>query len=457
MKWLPIMSSRRWPSFVVAAGLLYASYAARAQGITVPQFPNDVPLPPRVHKPPKFLDRYPEKPSLPPAFTIPFGSLGFSPPGVIYLLRRQSLISLDFLDEDRLLVSFQAPGGLIPRDNADNLADEERHIRAVVVALPSGNIESEAQWNVTDRSRYLWMLRDGHFLLRDSDGLEQGDATLKITPSLRLPGRLLWLAMDPTLQVIITNSLEPPDAKQDPSQTAAPAIGPAAMTADKQKPGVQPTLVVRTFRRESGQLIRTARVPWASQSRDWPFNSEGYLETSRDSSGQWVLTLNYFTGGINVVARVDSGCEPTSDFVSEGELLATTCEPVSGGDLQAMTAIGARLWETRTSSNEMWPLLVNSPNGSRVARETLLLKRASNRYKNLVGAADLDGQIVRVFDAANGNVRLEAPLSPMFDGGGNVAISPSGRRVAILNAGAIQVFELPAPPPIPPATLSIPF
>jgi len=30
-----------------------------------------------------------------------------------------------------------------------------------------------------------------------------------------------------------------------------------------------------------------------------------------------------------------------------------------------------------------------------------------------------------------------------------VAISPSGRRVAVLGAGAIQIFELPAPPPLP--------
>jgi hypothetical protein len=39
---------------------------------------------------------------------------------------------------------------------------------------------------------------------------------------------------------------------------------------------------------------------------------------------------------------------------------------------------------------------------------------------------------------------VESPLKPVFDGGGNVAISPSGRRAAVLNAGAIQVFELPA-------------
>jgi hypothetical protein len=53
--------------------------------------------------------------------------------------------------------------------------------------------------------------------------------------------------------------------------------------------------------------------------------------------------------------------------------------------------------------------------------------------------------MVRVFDMASGKVALEAPLTPILDGGGNVAISPSGQRVAILNAGAIQIFQLPAP------------
>jgi len=38
---------------------------------------------------------------------------------------------------------------------------------------------------------------------------------------------------------------------------------------------------------------------------------------------------------------------------------------------------------------------------------------------------------------------LTTPASPVLDGGGNVAISPSGKREAVLNAGAIQVFELP--------------
>jgi len=30
-----------------------------------------------------------------------------------------------------------------------------------------------------------------------------------------------------------------------------------------------------------------------------------------------------------------------------------------------------------------------------------------------------------------------------------VAISPSGRRVAVVNAGNIQIFDLPDPSPVP--------
>ena len=62
---------------------------------------------------------------------------------------------------------------------------------------------------------------------------------------------------------------------------------------------------------------------------------------------------------------------------------------------------------------------------------------------------DVKGQVVRVLDAANGKLAFEAPASPALDGGGNMAISPLGRRVAVLNSGAIEVFELPAPEPLP--------
>jgi hypothetical protein len=59
------------------------------------------------------------------------------------------------------------------------------------------------------------------------------------------------------------------------------------------------------------------------------------------------------------------------------------------------------------------------------------------------------GQVVRVFDASSGKVILETPVSPVLDAGGNMALSPSGHRLAVLHEGAIEVFEFPATAPAP--------
>jgi hypothetical protein len=75
-------------------------------------------------------------------------------------------------------------------------------------------------------------------------------------------------------------------------------------------------------------------------------------------------------------------------------------------------------------------------------QETLAVTHAVSSYAPL-SSDDIKGQVVRVFDAATGEVAFESPASPVLDAGGNVALSPSSRRVAVLNQGAIEVFDLP--------------
>jgi hypothetical protein len=453
--------------WLVLAGLpLCAAPAGQAQGSAA--FPTEQS---RAGKERTHPERLPEKPTLPPVFTIPVDPLGFSAPGAIYLGQRNSLASLDFLDENRLLFTFRVPG-LMRREAGDSAWGDERQIRAVVLALPAGTVESEALWTVHDRSRYLWALKDGHFLLRDRDSLEQGDATLELKPFLRFPGPLLGLEMDPTQQFLVTNSREPAAhpsdqnpspgtpaahpsdqdpspgtpgaAEQKPGQVGSPATAAVDMVVDERKSGGQPDLVVRILRRDSGEVMLVSRV---RSTVHLPINSEGYLESLRGNGEQWLLNLNYFSGGSAVLGRVNSACSPGFDFVSQRELLVTACASSGGRKLVAMATDGRRLWEDQGSPAAIWPLVVMAPDGSRLAQETLAVTHAVNAYSPLE-SEDVKGQRVRVFDAANGKVALEAPATPALDAGGNVAISPSGRRVALLNAGAIQVFELPAPAPM---------
>jgi hypothetical protein len=399
--------------------------------------------------------RMPDKPSLPPTYSIPVGALGFSAPGPHYLGARNSLASLDFLDENRLLFTFRVPG-LMRREAGDSAGSDERKIRAEVLTLPLGTVEAEALWTVHDRVRYLWMLKDGHFLLRDRDGLAQSDATLVLKPLLQFPGPLLWLELDPTGQYLVTNSREPvaavskageaDSASNHPSDQdqslGTPSTASANLLVDGQKPDGATDLVVRILRRESGKVMLVSRT---RTTVHLPINADGYLEGLRGNGQLWMLNLNYFSGGSKILGRVDSACSPAFDFVSQQEVLVTACAAGGGRKLVAMATDGRRLWEDSTSPLAVWPLLVRSPDGSRLAQETLAVDHPVNAYSP-IDWQDVKGQLVRVFDAADGKVALEAPANPALDAGGNVAISPSGRRVAVLNAGAIQIFDLPAPP-----------
>src|SRR5580698_5614091 len=242
------------------------------------------------------IDRFPNKPSLPPAFTIPIDPLGFTAPAANYLGQRNTMASLDFLDENRVLLTFRIPG-LLRRDPTNNAETEERQIRAVVLALPKGTVEAEATWTVHDRVRYLWPLKDGHFLLRDRNNLYESDATLALKPYLDFPGSLLWLELDPEQHFLVTNSREPsakptkPEAPEEGSSTPAwkpgevssppsPSSASATITSDQDSAADanQPDLVVRILRRDSGEVMLVSRVRAAVHL---PINSLGYLENLR--------------------------------------------------------------------------------------------------------------------------------------------------------------------------------
>lgn len=403
----------------------------------------------------------PAKPSIAPAFTIPAEPLGYTAPNAEYMGMRWSFASLDFLSEDRLLFTFRVPG-LIRREPGDRT--DQRQIRAVILALPTGLVEGQTTWPVHDRARYLWMLNDGHFLLRDRDGLQLGDATLEMKPFLHFPGPVLGLQLDPRQQYLVTNSREPVAATPKPGDVAGPTSHPsdkdpslgtpasaaASVSVQGQTPAGQPDTVLRILRRDSGQVMLVSRVASAVRL---PLNSDGYLEGLRGNGYKWMLNLNYFNGGSRVLGHVDSSCAPTYDFVSEREVLVTACESWGGHRLVAMDTDGHHLWDFLASGSGFWPQVINSADGLRMARETLVPRHNGAPYE-IIDSDDVKGQLVRVFDAASGKVVLEAPAVPALDAGGNVAISPSGRRVAVLSGGAIQVFDLPDPAPLPEAAAS---
>jgi len=423
-------------------GLCLAVAAACCCGAPAQKRVPDAPQPRRAEMLRVLSSRLPDLPSVPPSVSIPVDPLGFAPPGPIYLGQRNAMASLDFMGENRLLFTFRVPG-LIRRDPNDDGESDERKIRALVLDLPTGTVEEQALWTVHDRSRYLWMLHDGRFVLRDRETLLIGNASLELKPWLRFPGPVRWLELDPTQQYVVTDSVEPAATPNAAGEAAGPVT--ASATADGENANAPANIVLRVLRLPAGNAMLVTRVRTPIHLA---INSEGYLDNMRGKGDNWIVSLNYFSGGTTNLGSIDSNCGPSREFVADKEFLMTGCQPDGTFSLVAMTTEGRTLWQRQIAAESIWPLLTMAPDGSRFARETLSSTHMVSTFQPL-STDDIQGQLVRVFDAATGNVALETSASPVLDVGGNVAISPSGRRVAVLNAGAIQIFDLPAPPPLP--------
>ncbi len=434
-----------------------------------------------------------EKEAIQPDASIPVTPLGFAPPAAYYLGERFTQASLGFLDENHLLFTFRVPG-LIPRAPGADFPQNERRIRAVSLSIADGKVTAESLWSVHDYDQYLWIMKDGKFLLRDRNLVQIGDASLHLEPFLRFPGSVHYLEFDPSQQLLVTNTTEPPAPEENPNQgtgagsgsdrapdtnssapeTARPATASASMIvnngndADPRKPGSpspgggSSTFLLESRRPADQNLVRILSLSnrkvllfsRTNGSIHIPVDGDGYYESLRGNENKWMVSFEYFTGATVPLAWVDSTCDPALDALAPGLVLASAC---TGNGARRLTAIlrdrdkdHTRLWDFLLPPTKVWPILARSADGLRFARATLDVTHPVNAY-NPLDNSDMRGQSIQVYDAATGQLQLTVPANPILDGGGNFALSPSGTRLAVLNSGNIEVFNLPPPPPIPSA------
>jgi hypothetical protein len=433
--WPRIFLVRTLLALTLASAVVSEVPAVRAQSI--PMLPGY--LPEKKHK---IKDKFPEGPSQQPSFTIPVRPFGYAPPGFTYLGRGYSLVNLSFLDENRLLFSFRAPG-LLQREISENELEHQRQMRAVVLKLPEGTKESESLWTLSDLKPYLWMLKDGHYLLRDLNGIEEGDARLQMKPLFRPPGQFLSVHIDPGGKFLLESSVDP-EAHFDPDPSGTRKVLPLKTQIGENTDPIN--VAARLVQIDSGQVLHTRRAGSTAQPS---INSQGYLEITHEKLDQWSLKLNLFEGESKAIGHIESTCFTSSFFLSEHEILVAGCDPDHRWKLTAVTTDWRQMWEFPLPNLVVPPLFAIAANGSRFARETISLKQTPQAGSETLWVKDVRGQVVRVFDAADGKLVLEQPVDPVLDAGGNMAISPSGRRVAVLNAGVIEIFDLPAPAPLP--------
>jgi len=378
-----------------------------------------------------YAEKKPVPPPFPeakPAVSIEVDPLGYKPPGAFYLTYRLSSAALGFFDDDHLLFTFRI-GGLMKRAPADPLGDDDQEIRAVTLDLTTGKVAQQATWRMHDRSQYLWPSRDGHFLVRMRDSLFIADSTLQLQPLMTFKTAIRAMQVSPDRSLLVVETNDPAKLENQPP--------------DQKLLGGPPVRVMVFPLGEKTPILETqAKVPSLL-----PLLGDGLLDLLEGKAQKtWVMRDVPFEGEPRTVAEVKSNCQPSARPLSGSVVLMVGCASDSESDDRQVIAVSTtgagELWKDRWQNRFVWGWFDSAANGSRFLYESIQVNRQISQFDTLY-PEDIQAQMAGVYDTETGKLVLVRDASPVLTAGQNAALSPDGKRFAILRNGVIEVYDLP--------------
>lgn len=385
-----------------------------------------------------------------PVTRIPLDQFGFQPLIAQFLLDGSSLLTLHYVDDSHLLLTFNSRR-LITRIPGDPLEDRDRTVDALLLELPSGRVLARTEWRLHDHGQYLWSLDHGHFLLRirntvttfaPLDNLEKGDPFIQQS-FLRTSRKIVTIRLSPLADFVTVETVESPSVSADPDLVASSLQGPAAPfpPSDVQLNFYRLTPPGPTHDRF---IPRVAGFALSKQAVDLPVNATGYLRVLDQGHQRWAFDFKPYTGKVLELALYDSTCRPYPIIVSASEFVTFGCHGDGGRQqLAAFNFRGDQMWEQTLSGSYLSPSIAYAPVGGRFALGRLIVTSAAISTDSLT-PAEVASESVDVYQIASGKILLHVECTPTARAGQNFTFSPDGLNFAIIHDSAIEIHRLPA-------------
>jgi len=173
-------------------------------------------------------------------------------------------------------------------------------------------------------------------------------------------------------------------------------------------------------------------------------DSDGYLWPSDGKHGAWPVSFNEFGGREVKITNVDSSCPPRLQMVSRFEFLAFTCK---GSDsrvrVKSYGMDGHETWEDTLSGTYGIPELTFAPEAGRFALSRIISPTGDLNFGSVIPEGST--QEVRIYQTESGNLLLKVPTNPVTRYAENFDLAEDGLVAAVVNAGVVEVYKLPAP------------
>jgi hypothetical protein len=375
-----------------------------------------------------------------PPLRLPLEPMGFQPPGAGALAIGGILSTVDFIDEQHLLVTFSVRR-LMKRLPEDPPGDQDRTIEAIVVHLPSGKVLARTNWRAHDYQQYLWNLGHGRFLLRIRDtlstfiplaNLPNGDPFV-LQPLIQSGRRVGAILLSPDRDLITIETLNPSTIIFGDSDTAS-ASRPAQLNFYRILQPVQPIDRV---------ILQSAGVALAAGLLDLSLTSSGYIEVAQESSTRWLFDFDPYVGKFVELSPFDTSCRPRPIFVSASEFVAFGCRGGSDrSEIGGFNMRGEQMWQQDFIEAHTSPNFSFAPAAGRFALSRNLVAAGAGIAVDFAPSS-VTMQEVSVYQTSTGKRLLRVEAAPVQKAGFNYDLSPDGLRLAVIRNGAIELHRLP--------------
>ena len=370
-----------------------------------------------------------------PPLRIPLQPIGYQPLQPEFLLAGSPMLTVDFVDNDHLLITFGLRR-LMKREVDPPVDDDDRTIGAFLVELPSGNVLARTEWREHDRWQYLWNLGHGQFLLRVRDSLtllapmeaSNRSDPFRGTPLLKIDRHIVQVLVSSDNDLLTVETvLRAARAGEATDENGGPLI-----------PG-DPAPVQLNFYRlasvegASGKLVAVSAGAIKTRTAGvLPMTAAGFLDVLDGGKGTWMFNYDEHAGKVHELAEWDTSCFPRATFVSPSEFVAFGCR---GSDDRHMFAgfnlKGEEMWQQNFFENYLSPTFVFAPAAGRFALGRTMV--SSEMYADSVLATSaVTGEDVRVYQSYNGKLVFRIDCSPVERAGQNFALSADGLRLAVV-------------------------
>ena len=372
-----------------------------------------------------------------PTIRIPLEPMGFQSILPEFLLSGDSMLTINFVDDNHLLVTFGLRR-LMKRDPDDPPNDDDRTVGAALVELPSAKVVAQTQWRLHDRGQYLWALGHGRFLLRVRDSLTM------IAPLAAPPGNAFeetpFLHNDRHLLAMMVSA----DEDLLTIETAdRPAPNSPGFRGDNQE--ARPAPVQINFYRLVSKgpaaeqlVVVSAGVLRARTALALPLTTAGFLDVLEGGPNRWLFNFDTHAGKVTELAEFDTTCYPRTTFVSHSEFIAFGCR--GGADKQDFAGFnlhGDAMWQQNFYDSQLSPTFAFAPTAGRFAMGRTIVNAPLDSLSPLSSGA-ASAQEVRVYQMYSGKQVFRAQCTPIVRAGQNFALSPDGMRLAVVRETLVQ-------------------